>query len=191
MSGADKNAGMMNGSTLSLFFKNGSTRSEANMGGMMTMATISNSESKKVLMLMDLPAASMKFATLTNIEEAEKSTMNQKPEYTIRYENETKDILGYTCKKAVFVTSEGHESVFWYTPEIGAFTGGHSYMNYGLGGIPLEYTVVQQGMLIQFTATAIETSIDPAKAKSLFSMDVPAGYTLKSLNELMPGGYSR
>jgi GLPGLI family protein len=186
--GNDKAAEMMNGSTMTLFYKDGSTRSEVNMGGMMTMATISTANSDKVLMLMDVPMANMKYATLTSVEEAEKSPMAQKPNFKISYENETKEILGYTCKKAILTTDTGAQSVFWYTTDILAHTSGQTYLNFGLGGIPLEYEVVQQGMLIQFTATDLQKSIDESKVSSLFSMEIPAGYTLKSINELMPIG---
>lgn len=185
-SGNNKGAEMMNGSTMTLHYLDGSTRSEVNMGGMMTLATISNTNSDQVLMLMDVPMANMKYATLTNTEEAESNPMAQKPNFKIRYENDTKEILGYTCKKAVLITDDGHESIFWYTQDILAHTGGQNYLNYGLGGIPLEYEIVQQGMQIQFTATDLKKSIDASKATSLFSMEIPPGYTLKSLSELMP-----
>lgn len=184
----DKATEMMDGSLMTLYYKDGSSRSEVNMGGMMTMATISNANSDKVLMLMDVPMANMKYATLTNVEEAEKAPMTKMPDFKIRYENETKTILGYTCKKAILEDDKGRESTFWYTQDILAHTGGQSYLHFGLGGIPLEYEILQQGMHIQFTATDLKKSIDPARAASLFSMEVPAGYTLKSLNELMPYG---
>ncbi|OFZ53594.1 MAG: hypothetical protein A3D92_09710 [Bacteroidetes bacterium RIFCSPHIGHO2_02_FULL_44_7] len=183
-------ASMMAGSQMTMHYKDGSTRVEVAMGTMMKMVTVSSLNSDKVLLLMDIPMANMKYAVLTDVKTTEETPITKMPKLDIRHVNETKEILGYSCKKAILTDESGLEYVFWYTDGITAHKGGQSYLNYGVPGFPLEYEIFQSGFRMKMTATSLETKIDPTKSQSLFLMEVPAGYEVKDLKDLnaMGGG---
>lgn len=176
--------GMMAGSTITTYFKDGASRLEVAMG-MMNMTTVSDGTSGQVLILTEIPSFNMKYAMKTSATELESSekTAEDLPDFDIRYENETKEILGYTCKKAVITDEDGVESTFWYTEDIFIIKTGQAYLNEKVPGFPLEYDMYRNGMKISAKATAVDTKIDKKKVKELFSTEIPAGYVEKTLED--------
>lgn len=193
VNGSDQEAiaAMMAGSQMTMHYKDGSTRVEVAMGSVMKMVTISSLNSDKVMMLMDIPMANMKYAVLTDVKTTEETPITKMPDLKIRHVNETKEILGYSCKKAILTDEKGMEFIFWYTEDIAAHKRGQSYINYNVPGFPLEYEIFQSGFRMKMTATSLETKVDPAKSQSLFLMEVPAGYEMKDLKDLNAMGAGR
>lgn len=93
----------------------------------------------------------------------------------ITYQKETKQIIGYTCRKATLTTDSGVTTVF-YTNKLNI----PKHKDFGqLDGFPLEYEVFQNNMKLRMTAQSIdEKELD----ESLFT--IPSGYTIMSMDEL-------
>lgn len=108
--------GMMQGSTLDIYFKEKMTRAEMKMGSMMNITTISDEKSGEILMLMSGMIG--KKAISTSTEELQGETEVEKPTYEVELVDETKEIAGYSCKKAILTDEDGNENIFWYTEEI-------------------------------------------------------------------------
>ena len=103
---------MMQGSTFELSFKGDLTRSEMNMGSMMKIVTITNAKSEGALMLMSGMMGNT--AVKMEAEDLKKNT-EESSEAEVTLTDETKEIQGFTCKKAVVTDEEGTESVVWYS----------------------------------------------------------------------------
>jgi GLPGLI family protein len=129
---------------------------------------------------MDIPMMGEKVAykqTKEEIEEAEAMMEENKPEYNET--GETKEILGYTCKK---VDVEMGEDIFpiYYTNEINIEGNSNDSGQFpGIDGVILEYTVAQQGMVMKFTATEVKKQ---RVSDEMFG--IPEDYTLKTAEEM-------
>lgn len=176
--------GMMQGSSLDLFFKEDNTRSEFSMGTMMKMITITNPKDDAMLLLMSGMLGTK--AIKSTITEAKKQSEGAEA-LNVKLENETKKILGFDCKKATLTDSEGNESTFWYTEEFTVNKSGQNMLNEKIPGTPLEYVINQQGIKMTMTATKLDKKIDK-KLKDLFEMKVPEGYTEVSPQDLQNMG---
>jgi GLPGLI family protein len=99
---------------------------------------------------------------------------------TIEYLEETKEIAGYNCKKAVYkIMKDGTEAVFevFYTGELPAEA---NTQFKGIDGFPMEYIIEAQGMVITYSAIDVsEEKID----KSLG--EIPSGYEQMTYDEFM------
>lgn len=164
---------MMSDATLDIYFQKDKSRTEMNMGVMKTTVII-NPAATNSIMLMDMMGS--KFAVPMEKEELK----NDSPKPTIKLINETKTILGYTCKKAVIAISEGIDAIYWYTDELKVNTFGQKSFNEAVPGFPLEFSQFQGGLDMKLTATVVEKSVDQKK----FDVTVPEGYTIKTLEEL-------
>ena len=183
-------AGMMAGSSMTMFMKDKFSRADLRMGSMMEMKTIINTETKDALMLMDISMMGMKNATKFNLDEMEEEE-EEEMDVDIQLLDETRTILGYTCKKALVEDEEGNEMIFWYCEDISFNTEGNRYMRDDIPGQPLEFEIIADGMTISFKATSIDKSISSKDAKSIFNMDIPEGYEEKSMEELNAIGQGR
>jgi len=101
-----------------------------------------------------------------------------KPE--IEYTEETKEIMGYTCKKAIATDKDNNEIEVFYTEEIDAKV---SSSVDGIKGFPMQ-VVISQDM---FTMTQTVTKIDEGRVKKI-KMEVPSDFELKTLEELQKMG---
>jgi len=174
--------GMMQGSKMTLSFMPGKSRSEVTMGTMGTMTTISDEKSKKILMLMDMMG--MKYAINSDIEKKEEGNADN-PDYKVEITEETKEILGYKCKKAILTNPEdGSVITMWFTNDIVAYTDGHNYYNSDMPGFPMAITMNESEMSIDMTVTGVNKKVN----KKVFDMTVPDGYEVKTQEELMMMG---
>lgn len=101
-----------------------------------------------------------------------------KPE--IEYLDETKDIVGFKCKKAIYkIKKEDTEAEFevYYTDELPAAA---NTQFKGIEGFPLEYVLEAQGMVTTYTAIAVtEGKVDKALS------EIPKGYEEMTIDEFM------
>lgn len=181
---------MMSGSHMDLYFSGDNTRADVMMGSMMNMSTVSNSKTENFLMLMDISMMGMKYGVKSTLSEMEKFNEEEEEEAKTEVQllDESKTILGYNCKKAVVTTEDGTETTFWYTEDIQVNKRGQNYLNEKVPGFPLEYEILQGGMIIKMVATSFEKKLDKKKAKSIFNMEIPEGYTEKTMEELSSMG---
>ncbi len=177
--------GMMQGSSVEIYFSGESIHSEINMGAVMKVQTIVLGETGEALILMSGMMGNTAVPTTTEAMEAESV---EAPELDIQLVDETKEILGYECKKAIVTDEDGNETITWYSEDIKVNTKGQSYHNEKIPGFPLEFTQSANGMAMAFTATEIESKIDKKKKKTMFSVEIPEGYKEMTPEELKSMG---
>lgn len=172
---------MMQGSTFELSFKDDLTRSEMNMGTIMKIVTITNSESEGGLMLMSGMMGNT--AVKLNPEDM-KDSKEDASETEVTFTDETKEIQGFKCKKAVVTDEEGTESIIWYSEEISVNKLGQSYLNKDVPGFPLEFELNQGEMKMTMTSTEFNKKLDKKAVKTMFDTTIPEGYTEMSPDDL-------
>ena len=123
------------------YYKSNSSRIETE--SMFGQQTFIVNEKKESILLIDMMG--QKIAMKLDIPEEQES---EKP--TIEYVKGSKEIAGYTCKKAI-VKYKNEEVEVYYTEEIKA----HSDKISGLKGFPMEYQVTSKGMTIKTTVTEV------------------------------------
>lgn len=172
--------GMMNGSTMDLYFSDMNSRAELKMGTMITTTTILDLNSKKMLTLTSgMMGKNAIQGTIPENDEVEKEE-----DVKIRLTDETKKIIGLTAKKAIVILDDGQEFDFWYTDEIAANLKGQAMIKkHGIPGVLLEMVIDQNEFKMTFTATSFEKKLP--KKHELFKMEVPEGYTVRKAEDLM------
>ena len=173
-------ASMMGKLELVLSFKDRKSLMDMH-SGMFTSKTLVNDSG--VLVLMN--AVSQKFfIRIPKATIAAADTVSPKIEYT----NETRDIAGYPCKKAVITVQAGDAGVkqtVWYTDKLESISFGNDQLQLkGLKGMPLEYEM--NIMQMQLKLTALKVSTDPVPDTTfVLSTD---GYQQMDMNSLQGGG---
>jgi GLPGLI family protein len=148
------------------------------MGALMTTTTVSDRSSGKGMMLMS--GMMGKYGALMDLDKMK--TDQEEADVEVELIDETKDIQGYTCKKAIIIDEEGNESTFWYTDEIGMPETDSQFFKKEIPGMPLEFSVNTPQMVMTMSASEIKTKVK--KAKKVFELEIPEGYSEKSFEEL-------
>jgi len=174
--------------TMKVMIKNHMSRTEIKMS-MVNTITIYNSEEKKAITLIDLMG--QKYAMQISPEEIEEE-IEKSPEISVEVTDETKEIAGYICKKAIIKIKEKgsekeKEHYVYYTDKLGS--GAMNYNNpifKDIKGVMLEYTMVEDNVSMKFTAITVDK-----KNVSDKEFEVPEGYqgVTKSEFENMFGGH--
>ena len=178
---------MFNGSTLDLYFSDDKARTDMEMGSMMSMSTIMDNKSGDILMLMG--GMMGKKAVKTSMDELSVEE-EEEPEFEIELTRDLKEIAGFKCKKAIITDADGNEMEYWYSEDIKVATTDNKSAAAKLPGQALEYSMDNQGLVMSFTATKVETSLSADDKESKFSMVIPDGYEEMSYEEFtsMGGG---
>ena len=113
------------------------------------------------------------------IQVQESSDSNEVKE-KVTYLDQTKEIAGYSCKKAVLNTydnkkEEANTIELFYTDEISSI---YDLKFRNIKGTPLEFTVKSKGMTITYTAKLISTD---QQNDHLF--EIPEDFTILSMSE--------
>ncbi len=176
---------MMQGSTMDVYFSKDKTRSEMTMGAMMSVVTISNNSTDEILLLMGgmMGQKAMK----SKLSEMASNQDDSIPKPVVTLVDETKEIQGFKCKKAVLTDSEGVESIYWYTTEIEIAKKGQTYLNDQIPGFPMEFDLNNNGIKMTMIVQEFEKKLDRKKIDSLFEMKIPEGYETISQEDLMNG----
>jgi len=174
----------MDNSLLEIFFSDGKTRTNFFMGEMMTTMTTNIKGQDTSLVLIDgmMGKIAMK-VTDADIDD-ERRMAQEKRE--IELVDESKKVMGYTCKKAIITEAGGEESVVWYTDEILPSHREGDYLHKEIPGLPLEMYSTRGKM--EFKMEAFEFKGKLKKEAEIFSLEIPAGYTLKSMDEMKQFG---
>ncbi len=175
---------MFDGSLLDLYFNDLNSRVDMKMGSMMSTTTIIDLKTNKMLTLTS--GMMGKNAIQGTIPEKEEMETDENPseDFKINLTSETKQIIGLKAKKAIVTTDDGVSFDFWYTDEIGPDMKNQPMINKdGIPGILLEMVLNESGMKMSFTATSFVSKLP--KKQTLFSLDVPEGYTIRSAEEMM------
>lgn len=170
----------MEGSTLELYFFGEKTRSEMYMGEFMTTINIMVKGQDTVLTLLDgmMGKIAMK-TTEEDLDDEQKLAMSERH---VELVEGSKEIMGYACKKAIVTTTDGNESIIWYTPEILPSYREGQFLIDEIPGLPLEMTANWGNMGI--TCVAFEFSKKIKKPEQLFDTNIPDGFTLRTAEEM-------
>lgn len=124
------------------------------------------------------------------------TNQRRRPATSLQYSDETKTILGYTCKKAVATRTFGNRSMsttIWYTTDFilkspipmggrGFGFGGFNELN----GFPMEYDAsLPNGLTIKYQITKVEQNAKLSDS----DFDIPRGYDVKPESERPRGGF--
>lgn len=177
---------MMAGTTMSISFSGESSRTDMQMGAMMSMTTVVNADTDTVLILLGgMMGNTAIVSTSDQLEEI--ADLEGQPEMEFELFDETKFVLGYTCKKAVMTDEDGNEVIYWYTEDIKVASTGQQHMHEEIPGFPLEFETSQSGMQMNFVATSFSEKLSENE-KALFDTTVPNGYTEMSYEDLKSMG---
>jgi len=170
----------MEGSILELFFQEGKIKSELFMGEFMTTTTISHKDKDTALVLLDgmMGQIAMK-STENDMSDEEKLAMSKRD---VELVDETKEVLGYQCKKAIVTGADDKEAVIWYTTEIVPSYRGGQYMYEDIPGVPLEINSSWGKMDLKMVAFEFKKKIK--KPEKIFSMEIPSGFVLKTAEDM-------
>lgn len=72
---------------------------------------------------------------------------------------DTKQIAGYTCLKAVGKMKDGAEVVVYYCPDLKPLAVGYDPLFEPLGGLPMEYQLGSNGVLLSYTAQSVKATM--------------------------------
>ena len=194
---------MFSGSTMEMYFSDNNSRTELSMGTFITTTIITDIKKDKMLMLMSGMMGQMAIpGVLSEMKEKAEKTNARDPqddnietedaedEYEIEFTDETKEIQGYTCKKAIVSSADGVEMIYWYTEEIQFAKDGQNYFNKDVPGFPMEFETFNSGMKMKMTVTKYSKSLDK-DASELFDFTIPDGYkemTMEELEKMGQGG---
>lgn len=167
---------MLTGSKMTISFMPKKSKIEMTMGAFGKFTTIADTKKKKVLMLVDMMG--QKNAAEDKVDQAKADSARAAT--TVKLVDETKVILGYTCKKAIVTDKDGKEMTFWYTEDIKVDFSGQRQFNTNVPGVILEFATNQNEMVISFVATSFNKEVE----KSEFDMSIPEGYTKKTPEEM-------
>ncbi len=176
VTGNDQAAQMMNGSTMSLTVKDSMSRVDMNMSMMNTIA-IMNNKSQKGTMLMNMMGN--KYAISLSPQDIKDQEKNV-PDYDVKYIDSTKVIAGHICKKAIIIIKQkGGDKTFtvWYDPAMKISVNNKNMYN-KVNGLPLEYTMEQGPIDMEFTCTSIDGN--PVDV-SVFT--IPDGYQTMTMDQ--------
>lgn len=176
---AEMMATMMKGSTMDLFFQDQNSRSEIQLGKMMKMVVVVESKTGNMLTLMSGMIGKKAILSNVNEEELKKS---QDPEFVVNLTNETKDVLGYACKKAILTSSEGISMNAWYTDDFTVYKKGINFLQEQIPGAPLEFDMNINGLGMIVIARKIDKFLE--KSTKIFELTVPDGYEMTTIEEL-------
>lgn len=163
--------------TMKMTIKAPMSRSEISMG-MGTTVSIFNADDSTGVNLMDMMG--QKLAVRVSASEINKE-IAKAGDVAVEKIDETKEILGYTCKKAVVrLNDQGEELTVYYTQELTTGMSSSSIPIFkDIDGLMLEFSMVQNGMNMHFTAVSIDK-----KKVSDSEFEVPEGYEEISQEEL-------
>ena len=139
---------------------------------------LSDSESGEVITLVN--QAGNMIGIRSNVNEQ----MEDQEEPEIEYLDEEKEILGYTCKKAIASTDEA-EIIIYYTDELPELESAKKRLS-DIDGFVMELTIDTE----QVTITTTVTEIREEKVKKI-KMEIPSEYeemTLEEIKAMQQGG---
>jgi GLPGLI family protein len=145
---------------------------------------ISDANTKKALLLIDVPMAQKQFATKMSAEDVAKQKGNTKYA-NFKATGEKQTIAGYKAEKYTYNDDKGANLELWLTKDIKLAKGAVHEEFAALNGTPLIFTLFGNGIKSIYTLKSIkENKVGP------FSMDVPKGYEEKTMAEMeaMQGG---
>lgn len=163
---------------MTVYFKDDHSRGEMDMMGGQVV-TITDGKAGETISCMDLMGKKQAIKTTREDAEKEKEKMG---DYEVKVTDDTKDIAGYKCKKALVTYKDKPDAApleVWFTNEIEA-SNSQKYAWKGIDGFMMEFSVEQRGMGMKFSCTEVKKQkVDDDMFK------IPEGYTVMTQEEMM------
>jgi GLPGLI family protein len=163
--------------TMTMTIMGNKARSEMVMA-MVKTVSITDGDSKETITLMDMMGQKIAVKKTTDQIKAE---LEKSPNVKVEVTSETKDILGYTCKKAVVTNPDDDtEIIVYFTEELGS-----SALNFDnpqfkdINGVLLEFEIPNEQFTMKFSAVSVEK-----KSVSADEFTIPEGYQIKTEEEM-------
>lgn len=174
---AEMMAMMMNGSTMEIAANSDETWVRTQMGTMMTMTMGMDSEKEEMTILMSGMMGTLAYqGNPDEMDDEEEEEVAQDMELI----DETKDILGYTCKKAVITDEDGNQATYWYTEKIKR-PDAVSQMPNQVPGMCLEFEIApQEGLTVTYTAIELDEKVKMED----YAIEIPEGTEVQSLSAM-------
>ncbi len=164
---------------MTVSIKGSKARTEMSVGGGLVVEILDYVAKTKIALINMM---GQKFAIKQTKEEIEKENVDQ-PKGTVEVTKETRNIVGYNCKKAIVTTDDdGVKTTYevWFTEELGGKDANFDNPLYkDINGVMLEFTMKSPQAVMKFSATSIEK-----KSVSAKDFEIPSDYTLTTQDEL-------
>jgi GLPGLI family protein len=176
--GTDKpqNADFFDGATSAVYIKGNRCRTDM-ISSLGTQSTIIDDAKNSITILKEF--GEQKY--MISLTPANWKDANKRYEGVVfSYEgNETKTIIGYTCKKAIGKLKDGTTFSVWYTSELQAESNGCQYANKDLPGIAMQYETTLGNLKVTYTVSKISFSPVPSS-----KFDLPkSGFRIMTYEE--------
>jgi GLPGLI family protein len=163
--------------TMTMTIMGNKARSEMVMSMGKTIS-ITDGDTKETITLMDMMG--QKIAIKSNYDEI-KADLEKSSKVKVEITSETKDILGYVCKKAIVTNLEDDSEIYvYYTEELGS-----SALNFDnpqfkdINGVMMEFEIPNEQFTMKFSAVSVEK-----KSVSESEFTIPEGYQIKTKEEM-------
>jgi len=149
------------------------------LGGAYKTISIKNGDEKSVVTLIDMMGNKVGFKAT---EDEIKEEITGKSDVKVEIMNETKEILGYECKKALITTTEEGQEIrltVYFTDALGTNSNYFDTPEFkDIEGIMLEFQMVSAEFTMNFTASSIEEKKVPES-----EFEIPAEYKMMTKAE--------
>lgn len=170
-----KMADMLDGATTAIYIKGNQSRSEL-VSGLGSEVTIYDSKKGSGVILKDYSGQKL-MITLTKDDWDKKNSKYEG--ITFETTNETLNIAGYNCKKAIAKLKDGSSFVVYYTPEVEVADKDYDYQFKNLPGLALQYEWQSGKMRFKYTLSKINFDVVPVS-----KFDIPkSGYRVMTYAE--------
>ena len=168
-------ADMLDGATTTIYIKENQSRSEL-VSGLGSDITIHDSRNGSGVILKDYSGQKL-MITLAKDDWDNKN--NKYQGMTFETTNETLDIEGYSCKKAIAKLKDGSSFVVYYTPELNVADKNYEYRFKTLPGLAMQYEWQSGNRKFKYTLSKI--NFDPVPSSKF---DIPkSGYRVMTYAE--------
>lgn len=153
--------------------------------GPASIGILQNFVDRTGLMLIDVPIAQMQFAVKMSKEDIEKAEAASPKLSDFKATGEKQQIANYNAEKYTYKDDKGGTYELWATNDVVLPDGFSGPQFKDIKGALVKYTTFQNGVKVTLTVKNVnEDKVGP------FSLEVPSGYELKTLDELkaMQGG---
>ncbi len=166
-----QSVGLLHDSKMEIYFTPTQLRIDFTMGRMSSSKMIIDYEKDTSVALMTNVYGN--YAAVSSVNNLKYQKKDESS--SIQLFEETRVILGYTCKKAI-VSSKGQQTTYWYTTQIKIDFKGNEFFATNLPGFPLLFSKIEKGVYMEYQASNIMKELN--NKVEIFSLKVPKGYTL-------------
>lgn len=148
--------------------------------GPATIGVVQDFVEKTGLMLIDVPMAQMQYAVKMSKEDVAKAEEAAPKLSDFKATGEKQKVGNYNAEKYSYKDDKGGTYELWATTDIELPSGFAGQQFKDIKGALVKYTTFQNGMKVTLTIKNVsEDKVGP------FSLEVPSGYELKTMQEIM------